>query len=50
MIQFLHSYLIVYNFLVGGIMDRQELLNINKNRKMEVESYHSDFDFDKSAV
>ena len=27
-------------------MDRQELLNINKNRKMEVESYHSDFDFD----
>ena len=31
-------------------MDRQELLNINKNRKMEVESYHSDFDFDKYEI
>ena len=31
-------------------MDRQELLNINKNRKMEVESYHSNFDFDKYEI
>ena len=31
-------------------MDRQELLNINKNRKMEVESYHSEFDFDKYEI
>ena len=31
-------------------MDRQELLNINKNRKIEVESYHSDFDFDKYEI
>ena len=31
-------------------MDRQELLNINKNRKIEVESYHSSFDFDKYEI
>ena len=31
-------------------MDREELLNINKNRKMEVESYHSSFDFDKYEI
>lgn len=31
-------------------MDRQELLNINKNRKMEVESYHSEFDFNKYEI
>ncbi|MFC2294787.1 MAG: hypothetical protein ACFNJI_04475 [Leptotrichia hongkongensis] len=31
-------------------MDRQELLSINKDRKMEVESYHSNFDFDKYEI
>ena len=31
-------------------MDRQELLNINKDRKMEVESYHSNFDFNKYEI
>ena len=31
-------------------MDRQELLNINKNRKIEVESYHSSFNFDKYEI
>ena len=31
-------------------MDRQELLSINRDRKMEVESYHSDFDFDKYEI
>ena len=31
-------------------MDRQELFNINKNRKMEVESYHSEFDFNKYEI
>ena len=31
-------------------MDRQELLNSNKNRKMEVESYHSDFDLEKYEI
>ena len=31
-------------------MDREELLNINKNRKMEVENYHSSFDFDKYEI
>jgi len=31
-------------------MDRQELLSINKDRKMKVESYHSDFDFDKYEI
>jgi len=36
--------------LAGDIMDRQELLNINKNRKIEVESYHSSFDFDKYEI
>ena len=30
-------------------MDRQELLNIKKDRKMEVESYHSNFDFKKGS-
>lgn len=31
-------------------MDREELLNISKNRKIEVESYHSSFDFDKYEI
>ena len=31
-------------------MDRQELLSINKDRKMKVESYHSNFDFDKYEI
>ena len=31
-------------------MDREELLNINKNRKMEVEVYHSNFNFDKYEI
>ena len=31
-------------------MDRQELLSINRDRKMEVESYHSNFDFDKYEI
>ena len=31
-------------------MDRQELLNIKKDRKMEVESYHSNFDFNKYEI
>ena len=31
-------------------MDRQELLSSNKDRKMEVESYHSNFDFDKYEI
>ena len=31
-------------------MDRQELLSINKDRKMEVESYHSNFDFYKYEI
>ena len=31
-------------------MDRQELLSINRDRKMEVESYHSEFDFNKYEI